>query len=66
MESHEKVQNGNRGITLNMLIDAQHALNMRLLLALQNHDVECQRKLTEELREVQNQIDRMRSGGRRF
>lgn len=56
----------NQNLTLNMLKDVQHALNRRLLLAMQTHDEESLLRLQDELRDVQSRIDRMKSGIRKF
>jgi len=45
-----------RGETMNSLKSQQQTLNMRLLLALQNHDEEMQAELRSQLKEVENQI----------
>ena len=54
-----------RGVTLNDLLDEQHALNMRMLLAVQLRDPEVQAELKAELENVARRIDRMLSGGSR-
>jgi len=53
----------NRCVTLNSLKDEMHSLNMRLLLALQNHDQEAQEEINKQMTSVQNEIDRMSAGG---
>jgi len=45
-----------RGETMNSLKSRQRSLNMRLLLALQNHDEEMQAELRSQLKEVEDQI----------
>lgn len=45
-----------RGVTLNNLKDELYSLQMRLLLAVQNHDTEVQRDLESQIIEVQKQI----------
>lgn len=45
-----------RGETMNGLRDRQHTLNMRLLLAIQNHDVPLQAELESQLEEILAQI----------
>ena len=52
-----------RSITLNDLLDEQHALNMRMLLAVQLRDPEAQAELRAELEKVAQRIDQMLSGG---
>ena len=54
-----------RGVTLNDLLDEQHALNMRMLLAVQLRDPEVQAELKAELEDVARRIGRMLSGGSR-
>lgn len=63
MENHPKFPLAGRGVTLNKLKDERHSLNMRLLLAMQNHDEKAQKDLREQLAEVQKEMDRMCSGG---
>jgi len=45
-----------RGETMNSLKSKQQSLNMRLLLAMQNHDEEMQADLISQLKEVEDQI----------
>lgn len=45
-----------RGETMNNLRDRQRALNMRLLLAVQNHDEAMQSELESQLEELAEQI----------
>ena len=54
-----------RIVTLNSLKDELHALNMRLLLAMQHHNEEAQRDIEAQMKEVQAEIDRMCLGGNR-
>lgn len=51
-----------RGITLNDLKDELCSLNMRLLLAIQNHDQEVQEEIKKQIAGVQDEIDRMGAG----
>jgi TolA-binding protein len=51
------------GVTLETLKEELHALNMRVLLSLQNHDDAEQSKLEQQIRELQVKIDDMKSGG---
>ncbi len=54
------------GTTLNNLKDQLYSLNMRMLLAIQNHDEETQKRIKKQMTEVQAEIDSMCSGaGRR-
>jgi TolA-binding protein len=55
---------GRYSVTLEALKEQQHSLNMRLLLALQNHDEEAQAELEQQLGELQKRIDRMKCGVR--
>lgn len=48
-----------RGVTLNTLKDQLYSLNMRMLLAMQNHDEEMQEEIRNQMAEVQNEIDCM-------
>jgi len=48
-----------RGETLSRLKDRQQSLNMRLRLALQNHDEETQAEVERQLAEVTRQISCM-------
>ena len=48
-----------RGETMNGLKDRQHALNMRLLLAIQSHDAGMQAELELRLEELREQIRRL-------
>lgn len=51
-----------RGITLNSLKEELYSLNMRMRLAMQNHNEEEQEALRKEIAEVQEEIDCMGSG----
>lgn len=52
-------QYNNRGITMNDLKDQLYSLNMRLLLAMQNHDEAAEEKVRQEIVTVQREIDQM-------
>lgn len=54
----------NRGITLNSLRDELCSLNMRIMLAMQNHDETMQEELEKQLVSVQTEISRMCLGTR--
>lgn len=54
-----------RGETMNGLRDRQHTLNMRLLLAIQNHDAALQTELELRLEELLSQIRSLGSDLRR-
>lgn len=56
---------GNRGETLNSLKEQLHSLNMRLLLAMQDHNEEAQEQIRGQMAEVQAAIDRMCAGNHR-
>lgn len=51
-----------RGITLNSLKEELYSLNMRLRLAMENHDEEAQEELKKQMAELQKDIDSMGSG----
>lgn len=53
----------NRGVTLNSLKEQLYSLNMRMLLAMQNHDEEAQKDITEQMAAIQAEIDHMCLGG---
>lgn len=53
-----------RGVTLNHLLEEQHSLNMRLLLAVQLRDMAAQEQLRAELEDLAAQIERLFSGSR--
>lgn len=53
----------NRSGTLNDLKEQQHSLNMRMLLAMQNHDMETQEKIRKQIAVLQEEIDQMCLGG---
>lgn len=54
-----------RGVTLNSLKDELYSLNMRMLLAMQNHDEKAQQDIKGQLAVVQAEIDQMCLGGHR-
>lgn len=51
-----------RGVTLNILKEEMHALNMRMLLAMQMHDTVEQEELGTQMAEVQKEIDQISCG----
>ncbi len=55
----------NCGMTLNSLKDRLYSLNMRMRLAMQNHDEQAQADIQEQIAAVQREIDQMCLGGRR-
>ena len=64
-DNHEsKAVLANRGTTLNSLKDQLYSLNMRLLLAMQNHNEEAQEEIKKQMAAVQEEIDRMCLRGR--
>lgn len=55
----------NRSTTLNSLKDQLYSLNMRMLLAMQNHDKNAQEDIRKQMAVVQAEIDQMCLGGYR-
>lgn len=53
----------NRAGTLNSLKEQMYSLNMRMLLAVQNHDEEAQEEIRKQLTVLQKEIDQMCLGG---
>ena len=49
----------NRSTTLNSLKNQLYSLNMRMLLAMQNHDGEAQEDIEKQMAAVQKEIDQM-------
>ena len=49
----------NRSTTLNSLKNQLYSLNMRMLLAMQNHDEEAQEDIEKQMAAVQKEIDQM-------
>lgn len=60
---HSKTLPASRAGTLNNLKDELHSLNMRMLLAMQNHNEEAQEDIKEQMAAVQAEIDQMCLGG---
>lgn len=56
---HSKPGPINRGTTLNSLKDQLYSLNMRMLLAMQNHDEDAQKDIKAHMAAVQAEIDQM-------
>lgn len=56
---HSKGLPASRGVTLNGLKSQLYSLNMRLLLAMQNHDEQAQADVREQMAAVQKEIDQM-------
>ena len=54
-----KAKPASRGVTLNSLKTELYSLNMRMLLAMQNHDEEAQEDIEKQMAAVQGEIDRM-------
>jgi len=52
-----------RCVTLNSLKDEMHSLNMRLLLAIQNHDREAQEEINRQITSIQDEIDHISAVG---
>lgn len=65
MSDHRKSRASfvSRGITLNSLKEQLYSLNMRMRLAMQNHNEEEQEELKKQIAELQEEIDCMSSGG---
>lgn len=59
---HSKATPANRGVTLNSLKEELCSLNMRLLLAMQQHNEEVQEDIKEQITAVQAEIERMGLG----
>ena len=58
-----KAMPASRGDTLNSLKDELYSLNMRMLLAMQNHDEATQEDIKTQIAMVQAAIDQMCLGG---
>ena len=67
MRDDDKYKTGrlSRGTTLNGLKDQLYSLNMQMLLAVQSHNESGQEKIRAQMAELQEEIDRMASGGGR-
>lgn len=63
--NHSAARPAGRGVTLNSLKDELHSLNMRLLLAIQNHNEEAQEEIKKQMTEVQKEIEQMYLRNRR-
>jgi len=61
---HSKGLPASRGVTLNSLKSQLYSLNMRLLLAMQNHDEQAQADVREQMAAVQKEIDQLCLNGR--
>ena len=53
----------NRAGTLNSLKEQMYSLNMRMLLAIQNHDEEAQEEIRKQIMVLQKEMDQMCLGG---
>lgn len=58
-----KPRTANRSGTLNSLKEQMYSLNMRMLLAIQNHDEEAQEKIWKQMGAAQKEINQMCLGG---
>lgn len=58
-----KRQPSTRAGTLNALKEQLYSLNMRMLLAMQNHDEDAQENIRRQMAAVQMEIDQMCLGG---
>lgn len=56
---HSKPGSINRSTTLNSLKDQLYSLNMRMLLAMQNHDEDMQEDIEGQMAAVYAEIDQM-------
>ena len=56
---HSETTPASRGVTLNSLKAQLYSLNMRMLLAMQNHDEDARKDIKEQLAAVQAEIDQM-------
>lgn len=67
MRDYDKYKTGrlSRGTILNGLKDQLYSLNMQMLLAVQSHNESEQEKIRVQMAELQEEIDRMASGGGR-
>lgn len=61
---HSKALPAGRGVTLNSLKDQLYSLNMRMLLAMQNHDQTAQEEIRMQMAVVQAEIEHMSLGNR--
>ena len=61
-ENIMKVTPGGQRVTLNNLKDQLYSLNMRLLLAVQYHNVQAQEEIEKQMTRVKEDIERMRFG----
>lgn len=59
-----KAAHSARGITLNDLKDQLGSLNMRMLLAMQNHDEDAQKELEKQMEAVRAETDLLMTGRR--
>lgn len=64
INNHSAAQSAARGVTLNSLKDELYSLNMRLSLAMQNHDEKMQEDIKKQTAVIQKKIDQMRLGNR--
>lgn len=60
---HSRPRTANRRGTLNNLKEQMYSLNMRMLLAMQNHDEETQEEIRKQMAVLQEEIDQMCLGG---
>ena len=56
---HSMPSSINRSTTLNSLKNQLYSLNMRMLLAMQNHDEDAQKDIKAHMAAVQAEIDQM-------
>lgn len=59
-----KAAHSARGITLNDLKEQLCSLNMRMLLAMQNHDEDAQKEVEKQMEAVRAEMDLLMAGKR--
>lgn len=59
-----KAAHSARGITLNDLKEQLYSLNMRMLLAMQNHDEDAQKEVEKQMEAVRAEMDLLMTGKR--
>lgn len=64
--SRFEIQADKRKVTLNHLKEQLYSLNMRMLLAIQNHDEAAQEDIRRQMGAVQVEIGKMGPGGKHW
>ena len=62
-DGRAKYRTANRAVTLKDLKEQLYSLNMRLLLAMQNHDGEAQADIQKQIEKTREEMERMGAGG---